>query len=93
MFYEIYSNRARYRAWPVTPTRSFMLKQLIRTKIGLFCLSWIIATSFCLMMSVRWRTEDRESLRTILAAHDGFVLVFWHERILAMPWLLASAMP
>ena len=65
-----------------------MLKQLIRTKIGLFCLSWIAATIVAmLMISVRWRTEDRDGFRNMLATHDGFVLVFWHERILAMPWL------
>ena len=65
-----------------------MLKQLIRTKIGLFCLSWLAATIVAmLMLSVRWRTEDRDRFREMLATHDGFVLVFWHERILAMPWL------
>ena len=65
-----------------------MLKQLIRTKIGLFCLSWIAAIIVAmLMLSVRWRTEDRDGFRRMLAAHDGVVLVFWHERILAMPWL------
>ena len=34
-----------------------MLKRLIRTKIGLFCLSWIVAfIVMMLMLSVRWRT-------------------------------------
>ena len=65
-----------------------MLKRLIRTKIGLACLSWIIATIvFLLMLSIRWRHHDRKALRAMLANHDGFILVFWHERILAMPWL------
>jgi lysophospholipid acyltransferase (LPLAT)-like uncharacterized protein len=65
-----------------------MLKQLIRTKIGLFCLSWVAATMVALLMlSVRWRTQNKDGFRRMLAAHDGFVLVFWHERILAMPWL------
>ena len=65
-----------------------MLKRLIRTKIGLFCLSWIVAfIVIMLMLSVRWRTHEAARFRDMLASHDGFVLVFWHERILSMPWL------
>ena len=65
-----------------------MLKRLIRTKIGLFCLSWIVAfIVMMLMLSVRWRTHEAARFRDMLASHDGFVLVFWHERILSMPWL------
>ena len=65
-----------------------MLKRLIRTKIGLFCLSWIVAfIVMLLMLSVRWRTPEAARLRELLASHDGLVLVFWHERILSMPWL------
>ena len=51
-----------------------MLKRLIRTKIGLACLSWVIATVvFLMMLSIRWRHHDRETLRAILADHDGFI--------------------
>ena len=65
-----------------------MLKRFIRTKIGLACLSWILATIvFLLMLSVRWSRHERNRLEAILADHEGFILVFWHERILAMPWL------
>ena len=68
--------------------RHIMLKRLIRTKIGLFCLSWIVAfIVMMLMLSVRWRTHEAARFRDMLASHDGFVLVFWHERILSMPWL------
>ena len=70
-----------------TDTRP-MLKRLIRTKIGLFCLSWLVAAIVAmLMVSVRWKKKDAASFRAILADHDGFIVVFWHERILAMPWL------
>ena len=70
------------------PARPVMLKRLIRTKIGLFCLSWLAAMIVAaLMATVRWRTENPAGLRTLLADHDGFILVFWHEHILAMPWL------
>jgi lysophospholipid acyltransferase (LPLAT)-like uncharacterized protein len=65
-----------------------MLKRLIRTKIGLFALSWVAALIVMgLMISVRWRTHQPEKFRKLLAEHDGFILVFWHERILSMPWL------
>jgi len=65
-----------------------MLKQFKRSKIGLFCLGWLGAGIIALLMlSVRWRTEDREGFEHLLASHDGIVVVFWHERILAMPWL------
>jgi len=70
------------------PARPVMLKRLIRTKIGLFCLSWIAALIVAaLMATVRWRTENPDGLRGLLADHDGFILVFWHEHILSMPWL------
>ena len=70
-----------------TDTRP-MLKRLIRTKIGLFCLSWLVAAIVALLMvTVRWRRQDAAALRDMLADHQGFILVFWHERILAMPWL------
>ena len=75
------------RAPPDNPTHT-MLKHLIRTKIGLFCLSWIAAATVALLMlSVRWRVEEQARLRELLQTHEGIVLVFWHERILAMPWL------
>ncbi|MEK9936457.1 MAG: DUF374 domain-containing protein, partial [Rhodobiaceae bacterium] len=65
-----------------------MLKRLIRTKIGLFCLSWIAAAIVAgLMITVRWRPDNPAGLRSLLADHDGFILVFWHEHILSMPWL------
>ena len=72
----------------IPQTRQNMLKRLIRTKTGLFCLSWIVAfIVMLLMLSVRWRTHNKAQFRELLASHDGFVLVFWHERILSMPWL------
>jgi len=65
-----------------------MLKALIRHPVGLFIISWLIAIFVALiMLSIRWRTENPEQGRTILTKHDGFILVFWHARIVAMPWL------
>ena len=75
-------------AFVAGPARPVMLKRLIRTKIGLFCLSWIAAIIVAsLMVTVRWRTSDPAGMRALLAEHDGFILVFWHEHILSMPWL------
>ena len=53
-----------------------MLKRLIRTKIGLFCLSWIVAfIVMMLMLSVRWRTHEAARFRDMLASHDGLSLI------------------
>lgn len=65
-----------------------MLKRFIRSRLGLFCLSWILAGIITvIMLTVRWRHSDNAHVDAIIANHDGFVLVFWHERILSMPWL------
>jgi lysophospholipid acyltransferase (LPLAT)-like uncharacterized protein len=65
-----------------------MLKTLIRNPIGLFVLSWLIAMIMAfIMITIRWRTANPTTGRTILEDHDGFILVFWHARIIAMPWL------
>ena len=39
------------------------------------------------MVTIRWRTYNPEERQSILDDHDGFILVFWHSRIIAMPWL------
>ena len=65
-----------------------MLKALIRKPVGLFVLSWLIAAVVALtMVTIRWRTHNPENGKAILDDHDGFILVFWHSRIIAMPWL------
>jgi lysophospholipid acyltransferase (LPLAT)-like uncharacterized protein len=65
-----------------------MLKALIRKPVGLFVLSWLIAAVVALtMLTIRWRTHNPENGKAILDDHDGFILVFWHSRIIAMPWL------
>jgi lysophospholipid acyltransferase (LPLAT)-like uncharacterized protein len=65
-----------------------MLKALIRKPFGLFVLSWLIAAVVTLtMVTIRWRTLNPKEGQEILDDHDGFILVFWHSRITAMPWL------
>ncbi len=65
-----------------------MLKALIRKPVGLFLLSWLIAAVVVLtMLTIRWRTHDPKNAQAILNDHNGFILVFWHSRIIAMPWL------
>ena len=39
------------------------------------------------MVTIRWRTYNPKERQEILDDHDGFILVFWHSRIIAMPWL------
>ena len=65
-----------------------MLKALIRKPVGVFVLSWLLAAIVALtMVTIRWRTYNPEERHLILDDHDGFILVFWHSRIIAMPWL------
>ena len=65
-----------------------MLKQLKRTRAGMFIISWIAALVIALLLaSVRWRRHQPEKLDAILADHKGFILVFWHERLLSMVFL------
>ena len=65
-----------------------MLKALIRKPFGVFFLSWLLAALVAVtMVTIRWRTHNPEKGQAILDNHDGFILVFWHSRIVAMPWL------
>jgi len=65
-----------------------MFKTLIRNPFGLFILSWLIAGVVALIMvTIRWRQKNPQQGKVILHGHDGFILVFWHERIISMPWL------
>ena len=55
---------------------------------GLFVLSWLLAALVTLIMiTIRWRTYNPAVGDAILDEHDGLILVFWHSRIIAMPWL------
>jgi len=71
-----------------------MIKHLIRSKLGNAVVGWaagfIIAI---LMLTVRWRAHQGQNIKDILHSEDGVVLVFWHERLLAMPWLWPSRFP
>ena len=68
-----------------------MMKALIRKPLGLFVLSWLIAAVVTLtMVTIRWRTYEPSVGQGILNNHDGLILVFWHSRIIAMPWLCES---
>ena len=65
-----------------------MLKRVIRSRVGLFCLSITLAAIITLLMiSIRWRHENKAYMKTVLANQTGLIVVFWHERILSMPWL------
>ena len=71
-----------------------MIKRAIRSRGGNLFFGWVIATVIGLLMtSIRWRRRDRREVEAALARHDGAILVFWHERLLAMPWLLPTRPP
>ena len=75
-----------------------MLKAVIRSRGGNIMFGWIVAAFIgILMTSIAWRRRDRQDIAAALAAdvaaHDRAIIVFWHDRILAMPFLWPSAIP
>ena len=71
-----------------------MIKQLIRSAIGNALVGWIAgAIIAALMVTVRWRAHKDQNIKEILRRNEGVVLVFWHERLLAMPCLWPSVFP
>ena len=71
-----------------------MIKRAIRSRGGNMFFGWMIAAVIGLLMtSIRWSRRDRREVEAALARHDGAILVFWHERLLAMPYLLPTRPP
>ena len=71
-----------------------MIKQLIRSPIGNALVGWTAGAIIAmLMVTVRWSAHNHQNIKDILRQNDGVVLVFWHERLLAMPWLWPSDFP
>ena len=71
-----------------------MIKQLIRSPIGNALFGWTAGAIIAvLMVTVRWRAHNDQNIKDFLCQNNGVVLVFWHERLLAMPWLWPSAFP
>ena len=65
-----------------------MFKRFIRNKFVIWCLSWVVAGIIAsIMITTRWKTVNRQLADEILNNHNGFVLILWHERIFAVPWL------
>ncbi len=68
-----------------------MIKKLIRSSFGNALIGWLIGSIIALlMMTVRWRVVDQAKTDQFMAEQDGIIMVFWHERVLAMPWLWPS---
>ena len=69
-----------------------MIKKLIRSPFGNALVGWTVGSFISLLMiTVRWRTVDQEKSDQFMASHNGIIMVFWHERVMAMPWLWPSA--
>ena len=69
-----------------------MIKKLIRSPFGNALVGWTIGSIIALLMvTVRWRTVDQEKSDQFMANQNGIIMVFWHERVMAMPWLWPSA--
>ena len=69
-----------------------MIKKLIRSPFGNALVGWTIGSIIALLMvTVRWRTVDQGKSDQFMASQNGIIMVFWHERVMAMPWLWPSA--
>lgn len=81
----LYNRNSRQEVGP-----SFMrIKQFIRTRIGLFITSFVLAMiMFVIMRSMRWTEQNRDALNSLLASGRQPVIIFWHEHIFAMPAFL-----
>jgi len=68
-----------------------MLKRLIRSSFGNALVGWTIGSVIALLMiTIRWRVVDKEQVDRFMAEQDGIIMVFWHERLMPMPWLWPS---
>ena len=68
-----------------------MIKAAIRSRGGNVVFGYLVAVFIGLLMtSIRWRRADRRALDEFMAAHPGTIVVFWHERLFAMPYLWPS---
>ena len=71
-----------------------MIKAAIRSRGGHVVFGYLVAALIGLLMTgIRWRRADRRALDDFMAAHPGVIVVFWHERLFAMPWLWPSRRP
>ncbi len=71
-----------------------MIKAMIRSRGGNVVFGYLVAVFIGLLMtSVRWRRTDRRALDAFMAANPGIIVVFWHERLFAMPYLWPSRRP
>ena len=68
-----------------------MIKAAIRSRGGNVVFGYLDGVFIRLIMtSIRWRRADRRALDEFTAAHPGTIVLFWHERLFAMPYLCPS---
>ena len=71
-----------------------MIKAAIRSRGGHVVFGYLVAVLIGLLMTgIRWRRADRRALDDFMAANPGIIVVFWHERLFAMPCLWPSRRP
>jgi len=71
-----------------------MIKAAIRSRGGNVVFGYLVAVLIGLLMtSIRWRGADRRALDDFMVANPGVIVVFWHERLFAMPYIWPSRRP
>ena len=62
-----------------------MIKRLIRTVVGSFFLSMILAMVMGLLVfTLRWRHKGRAELKSRLRSGKPEIIIFWHEHLFVM---------
>ena len=68
-----------------------MIKKLIRSPASNALVGWTIGIIIALLMiTIRWHVVDRSKSQKFMASQKGIIMVFWHERVMSMPWLWPS---
>lgn len=69
-------------------------KALIRSSLGCRFVGVLLASLIAgLMLTIRWSRKDQSHITAFLDEQEGVIMVFWHERTLAMPWLWPRQFP
>ena len=69
-------------------------KALIRSSLGCRFVGVLLASLISgLMLTIRWSRKDQSHITAFLDEKEGVIMVFWHERTLAMPCLWPRQFP
>ena len=64
---------------------------MIRSQLGNALIGLAMGSIIALLMiTIRWRISDKAKFCQFMREQKGIIMVFWHERLMPMPWLWPS---